>query len=66
MLVKHIVWGFGQANPEPCINFPEFGWGDPDCDGSIVSLDVLKMMLYLADLPYTQNDPCPDIGEAYP
>jgi hypothetical protein len=36
--------------------------GDVDCDGSVGSVDALKELRYVAHLPVTKNEPCPDIG----
>lgn len=33
-------------------------WGDDDVD----SVDALKLLRYVAALPVSQTDPCPDIG----
>ncbi|MBI2914083.1 MAG: hypothetical protein HYY03_09195 [Chloroflexi bacterium] len=33
-------------------------WGDTDGD-----VDALKLLRFVAALPYTQDEPCPDIGE---
>lgn len=38
-------------------------WGDVNCDGEINVMDALVIMLYGADYPYTQTDPCPRIGD---
>jgi hypothetical protein len=38
-------------------------FGDVDCDGDVDATDALKILQYLAGLPYSQNDPCPNIGE---
>jgi hypothetical protein len=39
-------------------------WGDVDCSGEVTSVDALKILRFVADLPYTQTEPppCPDIG----
>jgi hypothetical protein len=37
--------------------------GDVDCDGDVNSVDALKELRYVALLEYSQNDPCPGIGE---
>ena len=35
---------------------------DPDCDGAVNSVDALKILRYVAGMPYSQHEPCPDIG----
>jgi hypothetical protein len=37
-------------------------WGDNDCDGDVDSVDGLKALQELADLPYTQTQPCFVLG----
>ena len=69
LLLRQIAYGAGWEGPEPCPNYghnvPPI-WGDPDCDGTTTVLDLLVMLKYLANLPYTQTEPCPDIGAAFP
>lgn len=37
--------------------------GDADCDGDADSVDALKILQNNAGIPYTQNEPCTDIGD---
>jgi hypothetical protein len=37
--------------------------GDVDCNGGVTSVDALKELRHVAQLPVSQNEPCPDIGE---
>ncbi|HXG36094.1 MAG TPA: hypothetical protein VNL15_03915 [Dehalococcoidia bacterium] len=39
--------------------------GDDDCNGSVTTADSIKKQLYVAALPYEQNEPCPDIGSTF-
>jgi hypothetical protein len=43
---------------------PEGGGSDVDvdCDADSDAVDALKILRYLAGLPVTQNQPCPEIG----
>jgi hypothetical protein len=45
---------------------PEGGGGcsshDVDCDGTASAVDALKILRYAASLPYTQHEPCTNIG----
>jgi hypothetical protein len=47
---------------------PEGGDGcasqDVDCDGDRDAVDALKILRYVAGMPDTQSEPCPDIGSA--
>ena len=58
----------GTDHP-PCLDLgdPEsnsgFPWGDVNCDGLINVMDALAIILYGADYPYSQTEPCPLIGE---
>ena len=36
--------------------------GDVDCDGDVDSVDSLKLLWWVAGLPFGQTDPCPDVG----
>lgn len=36
--------------------------GDIDCDGVVGITDLIKEELYIAGLPYTQEEPCPDLN----
>jgi hypothetical protein len=36
--------------------------GDVDCDNNVTAADALKILRYLAGLPVSQTEPCPDIG----
>lgn len=38
-------------------------WGDNDCDGDTDAVDGLKTLQDLASLPYSQSEPCPDLGD---
>ena len=33
-----------------------------DCSGTVTSVDSLKVLRKLADLPVAQNEPCPNVG----
>lgn len=35
---------------------------DVDCDHDIDAIDALKLLRYQAGLPYSQTEPCPNIG----
>jgi len=35
---------------------------DVDCNGNVTAVDALKILRYVAGMPYTQHEPCPDIG----
>jgi hypothetical protein len=37
-----------------------------DCSGTVNSIDSLKVSRYVASLPYSQNEPCVDIGSKLP
>ena len=41
---------------------PQLTQGDVDCNGNVTSVDALKELRFVAQLAYTQNEPCPDIG----
>ena len=47
-------------------HFPDGGHScsseDIDCDGDRDTVDALWLLRYVAGLPYTQHEPCPDIG----
>jgi hypothetical protein len=36
--------------------------GDVDCNGTINSIDALKVLRFSASLTYSQVQPCPAIG----
>ncbi len=36
---------------------------DVDCNGRFDAVDALKVLRYVAGLPYSQVQPCPEIGE---
>ncbi len=38
-------------------------FGDVDCDGDLDSVDGLKILQSVAAIPFSQNEPCIDIGE---
>ena len=38
--------------------------GDVDCDDDVDSVDSLKILRFVAGLPFGQTEPCPDIGDA--
>ena len=40
-------------------------FGDVDCDGDADAVDALKVLQFVAALPFSRNEPCPDIGEAF-
>lgn len=37
--------------------------GDVDCDGNRTIGDAVKIARHLVGLPYSQHEPCPDIGQ---
>jgi len=37
-------------------------WGDDDCNGEVAAVDALKNLQEVAGLPYSQNEPCFDLG----
>jgi hypothetical protein len=39
------------------------GAEDADCNGRFNAVDALKVLRYVAGLPYSQVEPCPNIGE---
>ena len=41
-------------------------WGDNDCNGVVDAVDALKTLRDVAALPYTQTEPCPDLGDEVP
>ncbi len=43
-----------------------FLWGDADCDTDIDSIDALKVLRYVAGLPYGAVEQCPPLGAAVP
>jgi len=46
--------GLPNGNPCPPV--------DMDCDHDVDAVDALWILRWIAKLPYTQNEPCPDIG----
>ena len=40
--------------------------GDVDCNGSVLSVDALKLLRHAAGLSVSQAEPCPDIGTLTP
>ncbi len=38
-------------------------WGDVDCSDSIDAVDALKILRFIASLPYEAPSNCPEIGE---
>ena len=36
--------------------------GDVDCSGSVTFVDALKILRYVAQLPVSQTEPCPDVA----
>ncbi|MCH8813928.1 MAG: PD40 domain-containing protein [Chloroflexi bacterium] len=38
-------------------------WGDDDCNGAVAAVDALKNLQHVADIEFTQNDPCFPLGE---
>ena len=41
----------------------EFRWGDVDCSDSVDAVDALKTLQLIAELPYTQAEPCFPLNE---
>lgn len=39
---------------------------DVDCDDDLDAVDALSILRYVAAMPYTQVEPCPDIGTPLP
>lgn len=37
-------------------------FGDVDCDGDVDAVDALKILQFVAGLPFGQSEPCPDLG----
>lgn len=37
-------------------------FGDVDCDTDVDAVDALKILQFVAGLPFLQNEPCPDLG----
>jgi hypothetical protein len=54
-----VIGGGGQFGPGGGAALP---FGDVDCSNSVTSVDALKILRYVAELPVQQNEPCPDIG----
>ena len=42
---------------------PDVTAGDLDCNGDVTPLDALLILFFLEDLPFDQNEPCPDLDE---
>lgn len=40
-------------------------FGDVDCDGDTDAVDALKILQFVAAIPFTQSDPCTDIGDPF-
>lgn len=40
-------------------------FGDVDCDGDVDAVDQLKILQFVAAIPFTQNEPCTDIGDSF-
>ena len=38
-------------------------FGDVDCDNDADAVDALTILQFVAALPFSQNEPCTDIGE---
>jgi len=36
--------------------------GHVDCSGSVTFVDALKILRYVAQLPVSQTEPCPDVA----
>lgn len=41
-------------------------FGDVDCDGDVDAVDALKILQFVAGLPFGQSEPCPDLGTPLP
>ncbi len=39
-------------------------FGDVDCDNDVDAVDALKVLQFVAALPFTQNEPCTNIGDS--
>ena len=51
------------TTPTPAGTPSELTQGDVDCNGGVTSVDSLKELRFVAQMTYTQNEPCPDIGD---
>lgn len=38
-------------------------FGDVDCDDDVDAVDALKVLQFVAAIPFAQSDPCTDIGQ---
>ncbi|MCH8815892.1 MAG: hypothetical protein IH957_12530, partial [Chloroflexi bacterium] len=47
----------------PAGDLPDI-FGDVDCDDDVDAVDGLKVLQFIAALPFSQNEPCTDIGQA--
>src|SRR3990172_11578721 len=73
------LWGDGDVDSADALwvlgrvahtVLPEGGGGcsphDIDCNANVNAVDALKILRYLAGMPYAQSEPCPDIGTTLP
>ena len=51
------------ASPTPTLAPGQSRWGDDDCDADVDSVDGLKNLQEVAGLPYSQTDPCFELGD---
>lgn len=66
------LWGEGEVDSADAmavlVHVAQTGYDhwcaplDVDCDGIVTAVDALKILRYVADMPYQQAEPCPDIG----
>jgi hypothetical protein len=38
-------------------------WGDVNCSGRVDAVDALQLLRHTVQLPVSQQEPCPDIGD---
>ena len=56
--------GSGLLAAAPAGDPPEV-FGDVDCDGDVDAVDQLKILQFVAAIPFTQDEPCVDVGEGF-
>jgi hypothetical protein len=56
------------AQSEPCPEIETLTpvFADVDCNGSVNSVDALKLLRHNAGLSVAQSEPCPNIETAFP
>jgi CSLREA domain-containing protein len=53
----------GGALPAAPASDPPDIFGDVDCDNDVDSVDQLKTLQFVAAIPFSQNEPCTNIGD---